>query len=81
MYDTLTALDMGHTSTGEKHTPNDCRHTFSALCEHFKVSENDRKRMMGYSFQTDITNGKYGHRTLEELREEIEKIKTPFDMT
>lgn len=56
-----------------KHTCHDCRHTFSALCERYKVSENDRKRMLGHKF-TDITNGVYGHRTVEDLRKEIEKI-------
>ena len=30
--------------------------------------------MMGHSFGDDITNGVYGHRTVEELRSEIEKI-------
>lgn len=59
------------------HTPHDCRHTFSWLCEKYKVQENDRKRMLGHSFGHDITNAKYGHRTIEELREELEKIKTP----
>lgn len=58
----------------DRHTPHDCRHTFSALCEKYKVNENDRKRMLGHSFGNDITNGIYGHRTAEELREEIEKI-------
>lgn len=72
MYKTLSALGM------EKHTPHDCRHTFSRLCEKYKVNENDRKRMMGHSFNSDITNGIYGHRTVEELREEIEKIKVCF---
>lgn len=57
------------------HTPHDCRHTFSALCERYGVNEADRKRLMGHSFGTDITNGIYGHRTIEELRTEIEKIK------
>lgn len=57
-----------------KHTCHDCRHTFSALCERYGVAENDRKRMLGHKFQ-DITNGVYGHRTLEDLRREIEKIK------
>ena len=33
--------------------------------------------MMGHSVENDITNGVYGHRTLEELRAEIEKIKVP----
>ena len=57
-----------------KHTPHDCRHTFSMLCEKYNVNENDRKRLMGHSFGNDITNGIYGHRSLEELRIEIEKI-------
>lgn len=61
----------------ERHTPHDCRHTFSALCEKYGVRENDRKRMLGHKF-TDITNGVYGHRTLEELQEEIEKIKVCY---
>lgn len=61
-----------------KHTPHDCRHTFSTLCEKYGVRENDRKRMLGHSFGNDVTNAVYGHRTLEELRSEIEKIKVPF---
>lgn len=61
-----------------KHTPHDCRHAFSALCEKYGVRENDRKRMLGHSFGNDVTNAVYGHRTLEELRTEIEKIKVPF---
>ena len=59
-----------------KRTPHDCRHTFSWLCEKYEVAENDRKRMMGHSFGSDITNRVYGHRDLEELREQIEKIDT-----
>lgn len=62
----------------EKHTPHDCRHTFSALCEKYGVNENDRKRMMGHSFGNDITNAKYGHRTVDDLRGEIEKIKVCY---
>ena len=57
-----------------RHTPHDCRHTFSMLCEKYKVNENDRVRMLGHSFG-DITNKVYGHRSLEDLRIEIEKIK------
>lgn len=60
----------------ERHTPHDCRHTFSKLCESYGVRENDRKRMLGHKVG-DITNDVYGHRTLEELREEIEKIRKP----
>lgn len=61
-----------------RHTPHDCRHTFSALCEKYKVHENDRKRMLGHSFAGDITNQVYGHREIEDLRAEIEKIKVCY---
>lgn len=69
MYETLERLGI------PKHTPHDCRHTFSMLCEKYKVSEADRKRMLGHSFGNDITNGIYGHRSIDDLRSEIEKIK------
>ena len=57
-----------------RHTPHDCRHTFSMLCEKYGVLENDRKRMLGHSFGNDVTNAVYGHRELEDLVKEIEKI-------
>lgn len=69
MYNKLEELGI------EKHTPHDCRHTFSMLCEKYEVKENDRKRMMGHAFE-DIDNKVYGHRLVEDLRIEIEKIKT-----
>ena len=71
MYTLLESLGI------EKHTPHDCRHTFSALCEKYGVREADRKRMLGHSFGADVTNGVYGHRTLDDLRAEIEKIPAP----
>lgn len=76
-YPKLEELGILITESGKKHTPHDCRHTFSMLCEKYKVNENDRKRMLGHSFGSDITNAKYGHRTIEDLRNEIEKIKAP----
>lgn len=79
MHEKLEELGIAYAG-GKKHTPHDCRHTFSWLCEHYKVNENDRKRMLGHSFGNDITNATYGHRTVEELREEIEKIKIPYSM-
>lgn len=75
LYPVLKSLGIATAPSGEKHTPHDCRHTFSALCERYGVRENDRKRMMGHSFGSDITNQVYGHRTIEDLRTEIEKIK------
>lgn len=68
MYGTLEAIGM------DRHTPHDCKHTFSRLCEKYGVNENDRKRLLGHKIG-NVTNDVYGHRTLEELRAEIEKIK------
>ena len=59
-----------------KHTPHDCRHTFSYLCEKYGVPENDRKRLLGHSFG-DVTNSVYGHRSTEDLRKSIELIQVP----
>lgn len=58
---------------GMSHTPHHTRHTFSMLCEKYEVKENDRKRLLGHHFK-DVTNEVYGHRDLEDLRKEIEKI-------
>lgn len=71
-------VELGIDTEGRYHTPHSCRHTFSRLCESYNVREADRKRLMGHSFGGDLTNGTYGHRTLEELRAEIEKIQCPF---
>ncbi|MCF2555581.1 tyrosine-type recombinase/integrase [Faecalicatena contorta] len=67
MYDKLKILGI------EKHTPHDCRHTFSMLCDKYEVNENDKKTMLGHKFN-DVTNNVYRHRDLEELRKQIEKI-------
>lgn len=72
MYGVLPTLKLSN------HTPHDCRHTFSRLCEQYGVNENDRKRLLGHSFGADITNGIYGHRTVDELRKEIERIKVCY---
>ena len=64
----------------DSHTPHDCRHTFSSLCERYGVPEADRKRMLGHSFGGDITNSVYGHRTLEDLAASINKIPSPPDL-
>ncbi len=68
MYKTLKTLKI------KKHTPHDCRHTFSFLCDKYAVNENDKKTMLGHAF-TDVTNKVYRHRELEELRKQIERIK------
>jgi len=68
MYEALMLLGI------KKHTPHDCRHTFSMLCDKYGVTENDKKTMLGHAF-SDVTNKVYRHRELEELRKQIEKIK------
>ena len=68
MYGILKSLGI------KKHTPHDCRHTFSMLCDKYGVNENDKKTMLGHAF-TDVTNKVYRHRELEELRKQIEQIK------
>ena len=57
------------------HTPHDCRHTFSWLCDRYHMDTLSKKMLLGHSLGNDVTNAKYGHRTMEELRAEIEKIR------
>lgn len=64
----------------DKHTPHDCRHTFSMLCERYGVPENDRKRMLGHSIG-DVTNDVYGHRTLADLQRSINRIRIPRNLS
>lgn len=71
MYETLLRLGI------EKHTPHDCRHTFSMLCDKYGVDNIAKKKLLGHSFGADLSNGTYGHWDLNMLREEIEKIKAP----
>lgn len=56
------------------HTPHDCRHTFSWLCDKYHVDTLSKKMLMGHALGNDVTDLKYGHRTVEELRAEINKI-------
>lgn len=71
----LESLDMSFTATGLKHTPHDCRHTFSWLCDKYKVDSLSKHFLMGHAVKGDVEATVYGHRTLEELTIEIEKIK------
>lgn len=59
------------------HTPHDTRHTFNMLAEHYGISEVDRKRLLGHALP-GVTNAVYGHRSLDDLRIEIEKIQVPW---
>ncbi|MDE6406425.1 MAG: integrase [Lachnospiraceae bacterium] len=73
-YPLLNRLDMLYSSTGKKHTPHDCRHTFSWLCDKYSVDDLSKHMLMGHSLGSDVEKSVYGHRTVEQLRMEINKI-------
>lgn len=74
-YPVLQQLGIAKTLSGKKHTPHDCRHTFSWLCDKYKVDELSKHLIMGHSLGNDIEKSVYGHRTIDELRAEINKIQ------
>lgn len=74
-YPTLEYLGILMSSAGTKHTPHDCRHTFSWLCDTYGVDITSKHMLMGHALGNDVEAVVYGHRTIEQLRAEIEKIK------
>lgn len=74
-YTTLDSFGLSLSAAGTKHTPHDCRHTFSWLCDKYGVDELSKHLLMGHSLGNDVERSVYGHRTLDELRTEIEKIE------
>lgn len=74
-YPTLERLGIATTQSGKKHTPHDCRHTFSWLCDKYDVDELSKHLLMGHSLGKDVEKAVYGHRTYEQLCEEMAKIQ------
>lgn len=74
-YPTLMSLGILTSSNGIKHTPHDCRHTFSWLCDTYGVDTTSKHMLMGHSLGSDVEATVYGHRNIEQLRAEVEKIK------
>lgn len=72
----LVSLGLSKSSKGTKHTPHDCRHTFSWLADKYKMDDMSKHLIMGHSLGNDIEVNTYGHRTVEELKQEMAKIKT-----
>ncbi|WP_069998248.1 tyrosine-type recombinase/integrase [Cellulosilyticum sp. I15G10I2] len=56
------------------HRPHETRHTFITLAKDAKVDEYCLKLMVGHAIE-DITEKVYTHRTIEQLRSEINKIR------
>lgn len=74
-YPTLERLGIATSKSGKKHTPHDCRHTFSWLCDKYKVDDLSKHLLMGHAVQGDVEKSVYGHRTEDQLRNELNKIK------
>lgn len=77
-YPLMSELGMAYTASGKKHTPHDARHTFSWLCDAYKVDEVTKHMLMGHSLGRDVERAVYGHRTLDELRAAIDMIQVPY---
>lgn len=61
------------------HTPHDCRHTFSWLADRYGMDSLSKHKIMGHSVgSSDVELSVYGHRTIEELISEVDKIEVPF---
>ena len=76
-YPKLSELGIQTSSDGKKHTPHDCRHTFSWLCDKYRMDELSKHLLMGHALGNDVEKNTYGHRTEEELRAEMNKIMVP----
>ncbi len=74
-YPALERLGIATTQSGKKHTPHDCRHTFSWLCDKYGVDELSKHLLMGHSLGKDVEKAVYGHRTYEQLCAEMQKIE------
>lgn len=60
--------------TGMNHRPHETRHTFITLAKECDMNEYILKLIVGHAIN-DITEKTYTHRTIEQLKTEIEKIK------
>ena len=76
-YPLLEHLGSLYASGNINHTPHDSRHTFSWLCDKYRLDDTVKHMLMGHTLGSDVEKNVYGHRTLEELKQEIEKISTP----
>jgi len=65
MHSTLADLGL------RQHTPHDCRHTFSYLCDKYGVEPFTKRMLLGHSLGTDVTDQRYGHRSVDQLRAAI----------
>lgn len=58
---------------GMDHRPHDTRHTFITMAKECEMNEWILKKIVGHETQ-DVTEAIYTHRTIDDLKKEIEKI-------
>ncbi|MBL4932294.1 tyrosine-type recombinase/integrase [Clostridium paridis] len=58
---------------GMNHMPHDTRHTFITLAKEYDINEYIIKLIVGHAIK-DVTEKVYTHRTIEQLKKEINKI-------
>ena len=74
-YPLMNDLGIELSAAGTKHTPHDCRHTFSHLADKGKMDKISKHLIMGHKLSKDVEDNVYGHRTKEELESEMKKIE------
>ncbi len=57
-----------------RHTPHDCRHTFTSLLDSAGANEVCIDRLVGHASKS-LTKRTYTHKDIEELRAAVELIK------
>lgn len=62
---------------GKKHTPHDCRHTFSWLADTYGMDETCKHMLMGHTLPGDVEQTTYRHRTPDQLRKAINLLPLP----
>lgn len=56
------------------HTPHECRHTFATIMDDAGANKLSIKKIMGHT-SSDITDGVYTHKSIEELIKAVDLIK------
>lgn len=67
-------LDPFLESVNMKHTPHECRHTFTSMAHACKLNPVLIKKIIGHAAQ-DLTQDTYTHAFIEDLLEEIDKFE------
>ena len=63
-----------------EHVPHECRHTFETMLDNAGANRKCIDMMMGH-VSHDIGNRVYNHKTLDQLKENIELLKSPEELS